>query len=133
MRNFGECETIFTGKVLVLSENKSRMEIMNPAQAALRRVQVDGCAIRTGPRCDFLVITPADSELFIELKGSHILRAGLQLQKSMEQLSSSKDRECFIVSSRVPLATDAQRLKNYFRDQLQTPLTIKNRSCNYTV
>jgi hypothetical protein len=91
---------------------------------------VDGCAITSGERCDFLY-TSAEKELFVELKGSDIKKAVSQIMQSIAQLSSTDKarRTAAIVSSRVPAEdTGTMNAKAKLIKDFVSRLYIKNSS-----
>jgi hypothetical protein len=50
-------------------------------------VDIDGCMIKNGKRCDFLVIYPENSSVyFVELKGSDLFQAVDQINQSLNIL-----------------------------------------------
>lgn len=124
------CETTSTDKVIVFQENRSRIEFRNPRQLAVRRVTIDGCTIRNGERCDYLMIRVEDgAEYFVELKGSDVTKACQQLKRTVGLIGSNNNvsRICFVISTRCPLiSTEIQVLKAYFRKHCRALLIIKN-------
>jgi hypothetical protein len=57
MRDFQDCETVSTDPNIVVSDpgsrnNRSKFRLHNPKRASIRVVQVDGCVIKEGIRCD---------------------------------------------------------------------------------
>lgn len=128
--DFGDCEVTTTQSAIVLEENKRRLVINNPRKKRVRKVQVDGCAIIEGKRCDHLIIGPDNSEYFVELKGCDIDHAINQLEASIYKLGTkirSGKRLSIIISSRCPLTTPKiQKLKLHFRKNLMSELILKN-------
>lgn len=113
------------------------MVFQNPGRQELRHVRVDGCLAIDGIKCDFLVITQADLEHFVELKGADVRHAAAQLSATINHISTnaaSAPKHCFIVSTRCPLLTpEIQNLKKRFKKQFNSSLTIKNIVCEYVV
>jgi len=65
MRDFQDCETVSTDPNIVVSDpgsrnNRSKFRLHNPKRASIRVVQVDGCVIKEGIRCDYLLLSRAD-------------------------------------------------------------------------
>jgi len=127
---FGECEVSTEKSIIVLKENKSQLVIRNSHNEKVRQVKVDGCAIKDGQRCDFLIIGSNNSEYFVELKGCDVEHAIKQLERTINILGSkikSIKRYSIIISSRCPLLTPKiQKLKLHFRKNLMSELIIKN-------
>ena len=126
-KRFPECEKTSSNKLIPLVENKSKFVIENPNQFRVCVVQVDGCAIKEGQRCDYLVIPDQQDikkviEIYIELKGSKILHAIEQLEATMKKLSddpAKQEKVCIIVSSQCPLITT--KIQNFKRTLKRQP------------
>ena len=135
MRDFQECESLKSDSSIVITDrnsrnNRSKFCLNNPKRASIKVVQVDGCAIKEGVRCDYLLILPDGQELYIELKGSDIKHAVEQIAKSIDLLACNCYpiiKLCFIASTRCPInSTEIQNLKKKFRQKYNAQLTIKN-------
>lgn len=113
------------------------MVFRNPAQHRLRRIEVDGCLDMAGPKCDFLMICPAEVEHFVELKGSDVKHAAGQLEATIRAISAVAKttlKHCFVVSTRCPLTSpEIQNLKKKFKNNFNATLTIKNLVCEFEV
>ncbi|MDN5199817.1 hypothetical protein QQ008_00545 [Fulvivirgaceae bacterium BMA10] len=92
---------------IVCSENNRKIIFNNPSRNTVKKIKVDGCQITTGIRCDFLVIETNKNEHFIELKGQNIKHAFEQLKRSIQLLSESDKKTCYVICSKSPL-TSAQ-------------------------
>lgn len=139
-KRFPECETISSNKLIPLAENKSKLIIENPNQFKVCVVQVDGCAIKEGVRCDYLVIPDQEDikktlEIYIELKGSKISHAIDQLEATLKQLSddpAKQEKVCIIVSSQCPLTKpEIQKFKLKFKKTYNAKLEVKNMTYTY--
>ncbi|MBE9143286.1 hypothetical protein [Planktothrix mougeotii] len=139
-KRFPECEKIVSDKRITRKENQSQIIIENPNQFKVCVVQVDGCAIKEGQRCDYLVIPDKQDikrtlEIYIELKGSKILHAIEQLEATIKKLSddpAKQEKVCIIISTRCPLAgTDIQNFKRDFKKKYNATLEVKNRTYTY--
>lgn len=139
-KRFPECEKTSSNKLISLAENKSNLVIENPNQFKVCVVQVDGCAIKEGKRCDYLVIPDQQDikkviEIYIELKGSKILHAIEQLEATIKKLSddpAKQEKVCIIVSSQSPLiTTKIQNFKKDFKKKYNAKLEFKNRNYTY--
>ncbi|HBK21592.1 MAG TPA: hypothetical protein DDZ60_03520 [Planktothrix sp. UBA10369] len=139
-KRFPECENTSSNKLIPLAENKSKLVIENPNQFRVCVIEVDGCAIKEGLRCDYLVIPDQQDikkviEIYIELKGSKILHAIEQLEATMKKLSddpAKQEKVCIIISTRCPLAgNDIQNFKKDFIKKYNAKLEVKNMTYTY--
>lgn len=92
-------------KNAVVEENKKEFIVRNSKEKLIIAYHVDGCLIKQGKCCDYLVIITEDRVAhFIELKGTDIEKAVEQLNISIDQLLSAlkgNKINAWIVSSRV--------------------------------
>jgi len=139
-KRFPECEKIVSDKRITRKENQSQIIIENPNQFKVCVVQVDGCAIKEGLRCDYLVIPDQQDikkviEIYIELKGSKILHAIEQLEATIKKLSydpAKQEKVCIIISTRCPLTTpEIQKFKLRFKKTYNAKLEVKNMTYTY--
>jgi hypothetical protein len=127
-----ECSAFLRHKKLALSGKKTTtLYLLNPTERQVERIEVDGCVITQGIRCDWLVrLNDATSqeEIYVELKGSAVYHAVDQLRASMEMLSAdcaNFPKRCFIVFNRNPMiGTDVQKYKVQFRQQFKSGLEL---------
>lgn len=118
------CNNTITDKIVVVSENKKEFRIYNQSCLAINKVKVDNCYIKEGLKCDFLfeILTTSLKDilnvLYVELKGSDISHAILQLESTINrcnQIHNNIDKKCYIVASKVPSSgTSSQILKKQF-------------------
>lgn len=132
MRNIpSRCAVKTTDSKIKFEENKRVIVFENPQRCIYMRVQVDGCAIKEGLRCDNLLISEDEvSEYFVELKGTDIAHALKQLSVSIERLGqNSSDRHCYIVSTNQAPAfnTMVQRAKQKFLKEYKSELRLKEK------
>lgn len=130
------CITLTTDRLLVLEENKRKCVFSNPQNYPLYRITVDGCQIKDGIRCDFLVLDNQENEYFVELKGKDIPHALEQLESTVKQLSSMKNiqKVAIIVTSRYPSNdTSIQRAKVFFKKKYKVDLISKNVRMDITI
>ena len=125
------CVSLFKDKLLVLKENKSKMIFENVNLKTLKKVKVDGCVIKEGQKCDYLVVEPKDKiEHFVELKGSDVKHAEKQLAATITQLSSNakeKAKCAYVVTVKNPLIdSEIQRIKIRFRREFNSSFVVKN-------
>lgn len=65
------CEKKSKQKIFVFKENRSILQLSNTDEVPSKTITVDGCAILTWVRCDYLHIAK-EIEMYIELKGCDI-------------------------------------------------------------
>ncbi len=139
-KRFPECEKIVSDKRITRKENQNQIIIENPKQFKVCVIHVDGCAIKEGLRCDYLVIPDEQDlkktlEIYIELKGSKIRHAIEQLEETMKKLSDNptqQEKVCIIISTRCPLTgTDIQNFKQDFKKKYNAKLEVKNKTYIY--
>lgn len=110
-----ECSTFHNHRHVALSGRRtSTLYLKNPHRINVEQIEVDGCVITNGKRCDWLVrvIDPPNEEIFVELKGSGVTDAIQQLRESITKLSAQKTthpKRAVIVFTRNPMnGTDIQ-------------------------
>ena len=112
-------------------ENKRVIYFHNPQGAVYHRVQVDGCAITNGARCDnLLASSDAHSEYFVELKGIDVKHAIEQLEASIVAIGQYEDtRHAYVVSTNVApaLSTAVQLKKKEFKKKFKAELVVKEK------
>jgi hypothetical protein len=132
-----ECGTFVRHQKIALSGKKTtRLYLLNSTEREVEQIEVDGCAITEGKRCDWLIrLNDATSkeEIYVELKGSAVYHAVEQLRASIERLSADRTRfpkRCFIVFNRNPMiGTDVQKYKAQFRQTFKSGLElVKNKA-----
>ncbi len=127
-----ECSALITDRKIVLDGRKTtKLYFLNPQQREVEKIEVDGCAITDGARCDWMLLLDDNTsreEIYVELKGSKVWRASEQLQATIKRLSKNQlkfSRRCFIVTSRNPMTgTDIQGLQKKFQKNFKADLFI---------
>lgn len=129
-----QCVTRSSKPVFVFVDAKSRVEIKNPDRVEAIEIQVDGCEITDGLRCDYLLLIK-NLELFIELKGSDVRHAFKQLEASMQQLGDvQRTTRCYVACTRSPLcSTEIQHYQKQFRKDFRAELIIKSSPISVSV
>lgn len=131
--DYKKCSINCNDRKIVVSENKSRFEIVNESQRELKKIKVDGCLI--GPeheKCDWIISceTPRKLALYVELKGCNIDKAISQLKSTLKltaQNFNGFERQCFAVTSRIPKqSTTITKKKMDFYRSSGVILNIKN-------
>jgi DNA-binding protein len=137
MQSFPECEEYKSDSEIVLKENKSKIIFLNPEHLEILVVSIDGCVIKEGLRCDYMLLPNQNVEIYIELKGSDVSHAVKQLESTILKLSDnvqSKNKLCFVISTRCPkLSTEIQQLKTQFKKKFNANLQIKNIVCTHNL
>ena len=118
-----ECGAFIRHKKIALRGKKTtRLYLLNPTERQVEQIEVDGCAIMEGKRCDWLVRlddAASKEEIYVELKGSAVYDGVEQLQATIEILSADRAgflKRCFIVFNRNPMTgTDIQKYTLQFR------------------
>ena len=122
-----ECVERSTNKKIVCEEHKRKIVFINNNKRVVEKIQVDGCQITDGIRCDCLV-NFGKIQNFIELKGKNIKHAIEQLKRSIKILGQ-KDNQimCYIISSRSPVSSaEILNLKLSLKREFKADLKIKN-------
>ena len=135
MRNVpGICVKDCADANIVFEQNRRRVCFYNPNRQICKCVQVDGCAITEGIRCDNMLTSHDERcEYFVELKGTDVKHAIEQLRVSIQTLGEfTDDRSAYVVSTNVApaLTTTIQRAKRDFRTKLQSELIIKEKQAD---
>ena len=112
-------------------ENKRKIIFLNPSNHRYKKVKVDGCAIKTGQKCDDLLISQDEhEEHFVKLKGVDIMHAIDQLEQTILKIGEFDDnRHSYIICTNVAPAdtTTIQKKQKYFRQKYKSELLIKEK------
>lgn len=132
MRNVpGVCVDSISHSIIRFEENRRVIYFHNPQRALYNRVQVDGCAITNGARCDNLLTSSDEhSEYFVELKGVDVKHALEQLEASIAAIGQYEDnRHAYVVSTNVvpSLSTTVQIKKKEFKKKFNAELVVKEK------
>lgn len=138
MCGFGNCEETISHPLISLHQGKSQITFLNPERLSIRKVEVDGCAITEGLRCDYLLIEPTTNhEHYIELKGSDVPHALKQIIQTILQLSAeakTHPKSSYVASTRCPLLSpEIQRHMLKFQRLYNSKLHIKNGKCTVSL
>lgn len=135
MSNHTACYSNIKDRTVVFEENRSRMIFNNPLCSSLTKVKVDGCIPLPGVKCDFLLICSKGVEHFVELKGSDVNHAALQLSTTISALSQDPKKHpkhSFVVSTRCPLSSpQVQLIQKRFRKDYNSSFRIKNKQAQH--
>lgn len=131
------CSNTVNYKLIKIEEVKSCCYFRNESQNKIDVIRVDGCAIKTGIRCDFALISTQYPENYIELKGGDVDHAIKQLINSITILSVNKNKapkRCFIISTNNPLSsTQTQKNKLLFRKDFNAQLEFGRPGATYEI
>ena len=85
-----ECQEFCdTRKTIVVKDsgNKQEYRVTNENRTEICKIRVDGCLIKDGERCDYLILSCEDkSAFFVELKGHDLKKAIAQIDSSITKL-----------------------------------------------
>lgn len=125
-----ECETLRKDLKIVLQEKRCKITFNNVSRNTVRQVEIDGCVIKNGKRCDWLLITIDSTEHYIELKGCDIKRAVKQIERTIIIVSEDAiklKKHSFIISTRCPImSTEIQNIKYRFKKKYNSSFIVKN-------
>ena len=118
-----ECSSFVRQTKIALSGKRTtKLYLSNPEEREVEKIEVDGCAITDGLRCDWLVLIndrEPHEEIYVELKSSKVYHAVEQLEATINKLSANRTRlakRCFVVFIRSPMTgTDVQKNKVKFQ------------------
>ena len=131
MRDFGRCETTESGAAIVRTAKFRTFRLVNPHRVKVQIIEVDGCFITEGLRCDWLFVPTSDHlEVYVELKGSDVRHAIRQIEETIPQVSAdarTAPKCCYVVSRgghrpsmRTYIQNAAARFRRAYSAQLKT-------------
>lgn len=132
MQNFGNCEEITDDIKIVLKEERSKITFLNNLKNDVRKIKIDDCLIKEGPRSDYLLIDNSDTYYWVELKGTDIRHAIEQLKATIIKFNVKKNQSySFVIPTKVnpSLSTTIQINKRYFIKHFKSILIVKNTPC----
>ena len=113
-------------------ENKKKIVFLNPNAKTYKQVEVDGCTINVGLRCDKLLLSSDEhEERYVELKGTDVLHAIDQLEMTIKRLGEFDDnRHSYVICTNVaPLyTTQIQKRQIQFKKQYKSELVVREKS-----
>ena len=132
-----ECVSIHTMTEFQVSEHRSIVRFVNLDAQQVYQIKVDGCAVTTGERCDWLInFSWKSRSIFVELKGSDMDKAYSQLAAATETLASEvKENITWIISySGSPrFSTNQQVLTERARRDHNIRLLVKGSPYTYVL
>lgn len=138
MADFGKCEEIADNTKIILEENRSKICFINENRNKIRKIKIDGCVIKDERiRCDYLLILPNETELYVELKGGNVTHAVVQIEETIKAVSKDKQKQpkiSFVIPIRNKLlGTDKQNIQKKFKKYYNSDLLFKNSPCEYNL
>ena len=132
MRNKVEsCIRVTTDSQIKFEENKCKVIFLNPQRTSYKCVDVDGCTIKDGIKCDKLLLSSDEhEEYYVELKGTDVMHAIDQLEETIKRLGEYDDkRHAYVVSTNVAPAinTRCQQKIKYFKVKYHSELKMQGR------
>jgi hypothetical protein len=136
---FGSCGKETNDKIIVCEERGRRFIGQNDKGKPILKVEVDGCLEFNGKKCDWLLIDiNGNIAYFIELKGSDIKHALLQLGNTIKIISNPinndyikkefKKKNAYIIIRHCPLNSPAiQKETKKFKKEYKTDLSVRER------
>lgn len=101
-----ECVERVNHPFVTVRENGRRASFNNPANQPYDKVHVDGCLIKDGIRCDWIVRQEGIGAVAIELKGADVMHACRQLDRTRQHPAAqpylSPRLAYLVVSSKSP-------------------------------
>lgn len=132
MRNKVEaCVLEVNDSQIKFEENKRKIIFLNPKRYSYKRVDVDGCTIKDGKRCDKLLLSSDEcEERNVELKGTDVMHAIEQLEATIKQLGENEDnRHSYVICTNVAPAIESriQIKMKLFKSRYNSELKIQNK------
>lgn len=131
------CVTETNQSNIKFEENKSKIVFKNSLREKIICIQVDGCVIKSGIRCDNMLIRQSGIEYYIELKGCDVNHAIEQLEATINVLSKdvfSLPKFAFIVATKYPaIDVKIQRATKLFKKKYNVELIVKNTPVTYSL
>ena len=125
------CITPTTDTKIKFEENNRKILFLNPKRVEYKKVQVDGCILTDGIRCDNLLLSVDEhEERYVELKGVDVIHAIDQLEETIVKLGEYDDcRHSYVISTNVaPAYTTKIQLKQlYFKRKYNSELIIREK------
>lgn len=130
MKNIPDiCITETQDAIIRLAEKRSVIRFHNTDRKVYKKVQIDGCAIREGEKCDNMLCShDGHEEMYIELKGSDIPHAISQLRTTIKKVGEFDGKRCsYIVCTKVAphTTTQIQKAKIEFKRCYKSDLIVK--------
>lgn len=103
--------------IATCEENRKKFVLNNATD--FYKVQIDGGVVPEGEEpkcCDYYFFKDDEIEIFVELKGSDVKKAFLQIEQSIKDFSYKYPKKyAFVISSKMPTSTDVQKAMEKFK------------------
>lgn len=132
MRNKIEaCIRPSTDSQIKFEEFNRKIIFLNPNHELYQKVQVDGCTITDGIKCDKLLLSADEhEERYVELKGTDVMHAIDQLEATIIRLGEFGDnRHSYVICTNVAPAytTQIQKKQVLFKKRYRSKLVVKEK------
>lgn len=132
MRNKIEaCIRPSTDSQIKFEEFNRKIIFLNPNKELYQKVQVDGCTIIDGVKCDKLLLSADEhEERYVELKGTDVMHAIDQLEATILRLGEFEDsRHSYVICTNVAPAftTQIQKKQMLFKKRYKSELVVKEK------
>lgn len=125
------CISLTKDSQIKFEENKRKIIFQNPSRRSYKKVKVDGCTIKTGLKCDDLLVSQDEyEERYVELKGIDVMHAIDQLEQTILKIGEfDNNRHSYVIFTNVAPAytTSIQKKQRYFRQKYKSELLIKEK------
>lgn len=128
------CIQYTTDSHIKFEERKKKMIFHNPDRKECLKIQVDGCAIKTGDKCDNLLkegkAGQQGREYYVELKGEDVGHAMRQIIQTIQTIHNDRSPVmAFIICTNVSpkLNTEIQKFKKLLKDRYNAAVVIRER------
>lgn len=121
-------------------ENKKKIIFRNPNRKECLKIQIDGCAIKYGEKCDNLLkvgkAKEQGPEYYVELKGEDVGHALEQIKRTIQTIHNDRSPVmAFIICTNVSpaLNTKIQKFKKQLKEKYQAVVVIKERQHEHEI
>lgn len=123
---------------LKFEEHRKKMLFHNPSRKSCLKIQVDGCAITNGERCDSLLKVDTDegAEYYVELKGTDVSHALEQIERTIQALHDDHSPICAYIIPTNQNPADTTKIQQYrarLKKKYNARLVIKERICETSI
>ena len=124
------CSLIKASHVKVSDPRSSTAVFLNTERSEYRLIRFDGCTVKGTVACDWIVEKQNVGRIAVELKGSDVDHAALQIESALRYMRENGMTELsvagLIICSRYPsIDTKVQRLKQRLARDYRAPLKVK--------
>lgn len=132
MRNKIEtCIRMSSDSQIKFEELNRKIIFLNPNHERYQKVQVDGCTIIDGIKCDKLLLSSDEhEERYVELKGTDVMHAIDQLEATILRLGEYEyNRHSYVICTNVAPAytTQIQKKQVLFKKRYKSELVVKEK------